>query len=173
LRITSTDPTVLAVWGEPSDVSSPRGNFRPSIEATDAPHSPPLPTDYTFFTPFPNPFRGILNFEFALPEESSVNLWIVRARWVGDANTDIVSLSGGAIDAPSTVAVRELLRNQVLEPGYQAIQWDAVDDRGNHVTPGFYRVYLRTGGYLLWHDVLLYRSLDELPPALRDFLSKL
>ena len=169
IRITSVNgPEQIAVWGTPSDPESwfPGTIYFPDDSLVDTVEPGEIPRDFGFTNPFPNPSNGSMMLVFALPMASTVNLWVVRARWVGSENSDWASIAGGTMPAPANGAIRTLLRNDSLFAGTYSYTWDGLDDRGTPVPGGFYRVYFRVREYTSWHDILIARSPYDLPPGL-------
>ena len=94
-------------------------------------------------------------------------MWVVRARLVGE-RVDEVGVNGGAVVMTSrTLPVVELFHNDSLYAGYYQHNWDCRNRNGQPVPAGFYRVYFKVGSFLTWHDIFIYRSLNDLPPGLR------
>jgi hypothetical protein len=166
LRVTGpSGPQEIAIWGVLSDPVTIRPFY------TGGGHGGGLPAYFDFATPYPNPHDGFATMKFALPKESLLNLWIVRARWIGTTNPDLLSIGGGTVPAPNNGAVRTLLRSIRQFAGYHLVTWDGRDDNGEPVRAGFYRVYFQTNEFTSWRDMLLYRSWEDLPSDLRSILS--
>lgn len=119
-----------------------------------------------FFTAFPNPFHGSTSLHFSLPIESNVKLTIVRARLKGAGNNDIYSIGGGLFQVNSSSQAIELI-NEGHKPGIYSIRWNGTDKSGKPVPAGFYRAYLQIGNNLIWRDLLVSQSKDDLPEELR------
>jgi hypothetical protein len=173
LRITGpAGPVQIAVWGVPSDPASNGSTYSGGTGDVDSVEPGPIPNRFDFYNTYPNPSDGSLAIAFALPRQSAVNLWIVRARWSGNVNTDVVSIGGSTIPAPNNGAIRTFLHSYELSAGsYRAI-WDGRNDNGEPVSGGFYRVYFQADGFTSWRDILLYRSLEEIPGDLRSILHR-
>ena len=173
LRITGpAGPEQIAVWGVPSDPVAVGVLYAGGGERADSVIPGWIPGGFAFYNAYPNPAEGALALRFALPRRSSVDLWVVRARWIGSPNSDPVSLSGATIPAPANGAIRTLLHGVEREAGSYLFIWDGRDDDGGAASSGFYRVYLRADQFVSWRDVLLYHSPDELPGDLRNILHR-
>jgi hypothetical protein len=106
-----------------------------------------------------------------IPKQTNVDLWIVRARWIEENNSDVLN-SGGAIAVTSQrIAERELMRNHTLSAGNYMVQWDGRNKNGDLSSGGFYRIYFRANDVTYWHDVFLYREgFKNLPAGLSQYL---
>ncbi|HTY58185.1 MAG TPA: hypothetical protein VMF59_05180 [Bacteroidota bacterium] len=144
----------LAVWGEPSDINMPSGN-------------PPAASPFELDNPYPNPMDAGTTLEFTLPRQSTVSMWVVRARGVASDNTGYFNVGGGSMYSFPTV-VRKLASGKALPAGRFAVNWDSRDENGSDVPTGFYRVYFQAGDFAAFHDILLARSPYDLPPGLRN-----
>jgi hypothetical protein len=72
--------------------------------------------------------------------------------------------------SPSMQRVATLVSAQ-LEAGSHTIHWSPSDDAGRPLTTGVYRVIIELDReWLAWHDVLVYRSQEELPADLRAYV---
>ena len=76
------------------------------------------------FAPAPNPFTHTSTIPFVLPTTAPVRV-------------EILDLTGGL--------VRRLV-DGVLAPGYHAIAWDGITDRGDRARSGLYLAHVRSGG---------------------------
>jgi hypothetical protein len=165
LRVTGpSGPTEIAVWGVLSDPVA----IIPFNSGGG--HGGGLPTYLNFSTPYPNPHDGNASMKFSLPRDSRVSLWIVRARWIGTPNPDLTSFGGGTVPAPNNGAIRTLFHNIMLPAGYHVMTWDGRDDHGELAEGGFYRIYFQANEFTSWRDMLLYRSLEDIPNDLRSIL---
>jgi hypothetical protein len=102
-------------------------------------------------------------------QQSTVSLWVVRARPSGTEISDLVDYGGGGVYTPLAVVVKKLVASESLQTGHYGVSWDTRDDNGELVAKGFYRIYFQAGDYSSFRDVLIYRSLEDLPASLRKF----
>jgi hypothetical protein len=171
-------PEVIAVWRSPSDPVARSIGYHTDPEGAAAQNESPslckvqpiVPRDTKFSNPYPNPFFDTCALSFALPKRTLVDLWIVRARWIEEGTDDLGSVSGASIVSVKKNVGKEFFRQRLLEAGYYQIQWDGCDQSGNVAPAGFYRIYFRANDDLYWHDVLLYRNVNDLPGDLRELM---
>ena len=90
---------------------------------TDAP-GPRLPQQLSFGSPFPNPARGQVNFELALPKSAEVRLYVYDAR-------------GRSVGVPY---------NETLEAGWHKLRWGGHGH--GHIRSGVYFARLLVDGEL-------------------------
>jgi len=180
--ITSSSPDPIGVWGNPADGSGALSAGYPSfdlnsgdavdtfsiLKQTNVAPVPPHGLPLNLFNPYPNPadaYGGCV-INFSIPVTSYVELYVVPARWYGDVGNDINSSAGAITVAPKRTAIAILVRT-VKAGGIYACQWSALDQKGNPLPSGFYRIYLHVGDTVIWHDVLLYDKITDLPMSLR------
>jgi len=82
-------------------------------------NTPKVPTAFTLFPAYPNPFNPVTNIQFSVPEKNDVNI-------------SIYDVQGRLI---------ETLLDKNLNPGNHSVQWNA-----NGVTSGVYFVSFEEGG---------------------------
>ncbi len=185
IYVTTIDPTVIATWGNPSSSLTPMGSpsftfgtpggdgkrflYKLSNPSDTVVIVDPVPLHTELFLPYPNPCPGAAAITFEIPRAATVNLWIVRARWVGDPPEDVSNVGGGTVITPQVAAVANLILNRTLAAGIYRSIWSGQTDDGKYVPPGFYRVYLKVEGDLMWADIFLYREMVDLPPDLRKY----
>jgi len=175
IRITTpAGPSVVAVWGNPSDPMDPvvRYGYPADSPDTAAPVEGQIPDGYACSAWYPNPSDGSTVAEFAVPKSSLVDLWIVRARWWETPDTDPVPVLGSTVPVPVNLAVRTVIRHVVMPAGSYRFTWEGRDDNGDPVPSGFYRLYLKAGTYSTWRDMFLYRSLNDIPSGLRSIIHR-
>lgn len=131
------------------------------------PHSPNRDneTSYYLSTPYPNPSSGSIRLYYAIGIEGKVSLWLVQAKLPEDDYTNFQNTLGGGF-VYSNYKV-ELLREESVRPGYYEYIFDWTDEDGKSLPAGFYRVYYGVDGHLFWCDVLLAKTINDLPPDLR------
>jgi len=177
----STCPEPIGVLGNPSDGSSATSVGYPTFSVNSgnkidsvtvlkrvsavSPVSV-IPTVVKLDNPYPNPFVGSCVIDFSLPVQSFVELYVVPARWVGENSNDINSSAGAVTAAPKRTAIAILVRGQ-KSAGMYSCHWNTYYQNRNHLPAGFYRIYLRVGDTVCWHDVLLYNETTDLPVGLR------
>jgi len=194
IYVTTIDPTVIAVWGhpvtpqsqKPGPVNVPDGYYS-SIHSGQAvngscdttlrmisldrlSHMMPIdgvPRDTWMAAPYPNPFAGSVAVTLSISRETTVSLWVVRARWIGDVNNDVTSSGGAVVISPQVVAIAELILRTTLSAGYYRAIWNGKDMDGQNAPAGFYRIYFQGGESISWYDVLLYREFRDLPGDLQ------
>ena len=125
---------------------------------------------FTFLHPYPNPFSGSVQSGYQLLYNSTVDLWIVKARYINDHASDETNEGGATTISPTRTTIKTIFHNEPKTVGVHAFVWDGTDDGGNLVQGGFYRIYLRTNGWTSFHDVLIVRQLSDIPPSWRKIL---
>ncbi|HUI29659.1 MAG TPA: hypothetical protein VLX91_05545 [Candidatus Acidoferrales bacterium] len=166
----SSGPTPIAVWGNPSDGSGSGSGgfgFNGGINERSDSIVAGIPRYFVFHIPYPNPAPGVTEFVFDLPIQSVVDLWIVKARWVGEQSSDETLEGSATTITPERNTVKIFLRSNLMYAGQHTETWSGTDDNGRPVPAGFYRVYWRVNGFLAFHDIFLYRQLSDLPIDLR------
>ncbi len=118
--------------------------------------------------PYPNPTGGRITIPFAVPKTSVIDIWVVPAILAGQEAPNVVKSQTASFLAPGGLAIRELIRGRVSEAGHYEWSWDGLDSNGNEAPGGFYRIYIRAGDYLFWNDILMVRSILDVPPELRS-----
>jgi len=185
IYITSANgPDPIGVWGNPSDGSSTISVGYPvfsinSVKSMDTilvlkrdsvvHQVSVIPTAVKLNNPYPNPadvYGGCI-ISYSLPLTSSVELYVVPARWYNDNNNDVNSSAGAITAAPKRTAIAVLVRTKQAA-GMYSCHWLDRDQNGNPLPAGFYRIYLRVGENVSWHDVFLYNELTDLPIGLRN-----
>ncbi|GEM_PF-2233515 len=86
----------------------------------------PVPTEYTLFNNYPNPFNPTTHLRFQLPERQTVKM-------------AIYDLTGSL--------VKVLINNQNFDAGEHVVSWDATDRFGNKVSSGMYIYRFVAGKY--------------------------
>jgi hypothetical protein len=175
IYITDVDPTPIGVWGNPSDGSGTTGAAYPAFSinsgnSTDSNCSlqrisdaaKVAPTLENLYNPYPNPFEGPCVIDFSLSRKSDVVLYVVPARWIDEKNNDIHSSAGAVTATPQRTAIALIAHTQLAAGSYHYL-WNSWDQNGNLFPPGFYRIYLRVGDSIYWHDVFLYNETTSLP----------
>ena len=118
-------------------------------------------------TPYPNPTSGSNSIRFSLPIRAVVSLTLVKARLPEHQADGPETASGGVFVSSGSKPAVVLLDNEVKEAGYYEVEWSGKNNEGEDVPAGFYRVYLEADGHVLWCDILLARSINDLPAELR------
>ena len=85
-----------------------------------------VPSMYELRQNYPNPFNPSTTIEFFVKTQSFVQL-------------DIYNILGHKVRA---------LVNEPLEPGWQTVQWDGLDDIGDRAASGIYFYQLKIGDYM-------------------------
>jgi len=91
------------------------------------------PVKFTLHQNYPNPFNPITTIQYDLPEASNVQIVIY-------------DLLGRQVKS---------LVNQVEEPGYKQVIWDATNSQGLPVGAGVYFYQIKAGGYIQTRKMLL------------------
>ncbi len=123
--------------------------------------------EFSFSVPVPNPSNEKVVISFNNPSATRIKIFVVRAYLSGVETKDANTIGGGAISKSDHVVVSTLSEN-VMQAGHFSILYNWTDDKKNPLPAGFYRIYLIRGNKVYWHDALLTRSLDDLPPSLRE-----
>jgi hypothetical protein len=123
---------------------------------------------YFFPTPYPNPIKSSTSFRYAIPKESDVKIWIVPAILSTAIDKQYKQHSNALLNTPPYAIIKPLI-DERKKAGIYIFYWDTKDAYGNFVPGGFYRVYLKAGTSLLWQDILIVRSYDDLPWDLQYF----
>ena len=121
-------PEVLAVWGNPSG----RSFCKPSIG------------DYT-------------NIGFAIPEQNVVKVWVVPARLPQQESKEVLNEMNAQFEVLNRLSVNTLL-NEVMNVGSYGLEYHFTDSQGGLLPEGFYRIYVQSGDWLKWCDVLNFRN---------------
>jgi hypothetical protein len=168
IRVTSPDgPRQIMEWGTPltpniEDV--PGGGGGPGIPVQ---HS----TDFTVTNPFPNPASSTVTFSFPLGLQSEVRIWVEQIEPAGTFGGHSSNRIGSVVSTPRTRFVKSILDDAtILEPGQHSVEF-ALADSNAAMPPGFYRIFIATPGGSAWRDIIVYRSLADLPGSLRDVVS--
>jgi hypothetical protein len=125
-------------------------------------------TSYYLSTPYPNPANGSIRLYYALGIHAKVSLWLVRAKLPEDDYSNFRNSFGGVFVASNYKIV--LLKDEPVRPGIYEYIFDWTDEDGKSLPAGFYRVYYEADGHLFWCDVLLARTISDLPPDLRGIV---
>ncbi|HVP06267.1 MAG TPA: hypothetical protein VMS71_00390 [Candidatus Acidoferrum sp.] len=129
---------------------------------------------------YPSPVRSFIssNFRFAVPEQSRVWMWAVRALGPADIEAQIKNAVGATYVVPGGAPCKVFLQDSVFTAGYHEVVWDAkVDGVGLPLPTGFYRVYIYAkGSSRVWEstiDFILWMGEDchLIPSELRPYLN--
>lgn len=158
LHVTSEDGRVLRTWNTPADpLDSPRsggGLGGPAI------------TKLTFDNPFPNPASGGLNIGFSLPAPGTVTVRAAREPRAGESGTAMTTFYGNAQAAKGLILARTI-GDGTFGAGSYTYRWNFLGDTTQVAPAGYYRIFVQSEDTLLWHDVFLFRTPDDLPQGLR------
>jgi len=94
----------------------------------------PMPRAYSF-TISPNPFVRAMHIQYALPEQTTVNV-------------KVYDVTGAKV---------KTLIDDVQDPGYYSVGWQGEDDRGRTLAAGVYFVTVRANQYSSKHKVVFVR----------------
>ena len=170
---TTRGPEVIGVWGSPADY------FSTSTSAASVPadiavdHSVrierftpigTIPKNVLYSVPYPNPTNGSQTITIAFPMKDAVSAWVVPARFADAPDNDVSSYAGATVLSPVRQTVKVLV-NDVLNAGEYSITFNPYP-----LPAGFYRIYVKIGETLMWHDILYYHDPSELPAGLKQFL---
>jgi hypothetical protein len=171
----STGPEAIGKWGNPTDgystidVAYPIFSINSNSSADSISDlkkvstvSTVVPIGLKLNNPYPNPFIGTCAINFSIPTQSNVVIYIVPARWFDENSNDVNSSIGAVTAAPKRTAIA-ILTQRELTAGSYSLQWRSSDQNGNPLSSGFYRIYLRVGDTVCWHDVYLYDARTYLP----------
>ncbi len=102
---------------------------------------------------YPNPSNGECMIDFNMFQAGKCRIWIENAYPSDFLNP----LLGNYFDIPENKVRNEvrLLCDQNFSKGIHNVVWRAIDNYGNTVSEGFYRVYLQTGGEIHFADILI------------------
>lgn len=100
---------------------------------------------------------GMTNIRFSLPNNTNVRVWIVPARLPEQKSRDVLQSLNGHFTIASGQAIAVLM-NEVKQAGSYQIEYHFRDSNGNLLPEGFYRIYIESGGWLRWCDVLNFRN---------------
>jgi hypothetical protein len=168
IRVTAAEsPKQIAVWGNPgyADPNAPSGSIIKLLGDTVKPL--PGATGFEMDNPYPNPAKGSLTIRFSLPVAKRTRIWVTTAQLQG--SLDITSFAGAITPSPESRSITTLL-DDVREAGNWELEWQFLDNKGNRVLPGFYRIYLQYDDKILSRDVLVYANELELPSTLRELM---
>lgn len=158
---TEISPAPIGIWRNPH---LPRSIYY-------APVNPDsnilLPYDMQLNIPYPNPTSSSITILYTLPIRTEVSITLVKARLPEERVDGPASLSGGVFISSYKKPAIILLDKVEQEPGHYSVVWSGKNNKGENAPGGFYRVYFNADGNLLWCDVLLARSISDLPPELR------
>ena len=165
LIITNDDPTAIKVWRNPQfpadKIYCEENNH---FFYYKNPSSSRIPCLMNLYYPFPNPSSESVNLEFSLPIKTKVTIWVVKARLPEAGEKDFEETSGGNFIASANKVIAKLIDDE-LNAGYYKAKWDC-----SEVPSGFYRVYFKADSHLFWKDILLARSINDMPNDLRQLL---
>jgi hypothetical protein len=155
------DPTPYGIWRNPHTPGSiyygPGGNDSNAV----------TPYYMALDTPYPNPTSASNSIRFAVSNRTEVSLTLVKARLPEDEADSPETSSGGVFVSSGRNPAVTLLDKKLTEAGYYEVDWSGKNDKGEDVPAGFYRVYLEADGHVLWCDILLARTINDLPAGLR------
>jgi hypothetical protein len=127
--------TTVKYYIEAYDLANPANVARDPASAPDSTYefiatgvkesTKPLPKEFALERIFPNPSRGIVNIEFALPKDSKVEI-------------KIYDVAGKKV---------KTLVSEVVKAGIQTVKWDGRDDTGRRVSMGVYFAVMKAEKY--------------------------
>ncbi len=120
-------------------------------------------TGYRFENPYPNP-ASTVNITFSVPASGSVTVRAAREPRSGESGTPISTLVGN-IPAAKGLILSAVPLDAMLATGMHTISWRFSEDATQ--PSAYYRIFVSVRDTVLWHDVFMYRSPNELPEDLR------
>jgi hypothetical protein len=157
-------PETIGIWRKPH---LPNGEYHYCVNCYDNIEIEiPGPLNIRLETPYPNPTDSLTTIHFTLSLDTRVSLWLVRARLPEDDHDNIIrnSSSGAFVSANNKI---ELLNDIQFATGVYQVQFHWEDIEGKKLPGGFYRVYFKADGHILWCDVLFASDESDIPIDLR------
>jgi len=96
-----------------------------------------IPASFSLSNNYPNPFNPSTSITYTIPERRS-----------GHVSLKIYDLRGALVTT---------LVDQVSEPGYHSVLWDATDNAGHMVSSGVYIYRLKAGEFTKSNKMMLMR----------------
>lgn len=153
LRFMDRSGSIILDWGTPNN------NIK-SISAK---------CGQIYLSVFPNPAVGIFSIRHTAYDCDAVtDIWVTSARLSTDQTPEQLNFANANLARPGGFLIKTLAKHESLQKGI--ITWDSTDDRGNKVPSGFYRIYVRIDGKLLWQDILLARKSEDIPIFIKKML---
>jgi len=170
IYVTSEWGELYSVWGNPktsrTGTSKEKNIFSSDEEEVGAPVS------FELNVPYPNPFIGSSTVQFRLPVASSVTLWY---------ETAYLSQTENVLPNQSRVERRFrrvfLVKDSKKAAGTHSVQLgtllnndNELDDNGERIAPGFYRVFIQAGSFTAFHDIYIGGIGYKPPIGLEEYL---
>lgn len=95
--------------------------------------------------------------QFGNPYETNVKVWVVPARLPEQSSQEVLKHFNGYFNNASGLSVA-ILMNESRSAGNHSIEYDFKDSKGNQLPEGFYRIYIDSGNWFRWCDVLNFRN---------------
>lgn len=95
-----------------------------------------LPKSFVLHPAFPNPFNPVTTIRFDIP--------FVKTH--GNASLQVYNITGRLV---------ETLVDEILEPGYHSVQWNATDNFGKPISAGIYLYQIHAGDFVQTKKMVL------------------
>ena len=92
-----------------------------------------VPTSFTLFPAYPNPFNPVITLRYDLPEQTTVNI-------------RIYDMLGRQVKS---------LINQTQEAGFKSVIWNSTNDYGKPVGAGVYLYQIQAGKFVQTKKIVL------------------
>lgn len=166
IYITNETGETVGVWGNPSSTIQAVGKRTNSDNADEELNE--LPQSFSMGVPYPNPFKYSARVRFSLPQATRVNLWYETA-YLPETQNPLPNQS-----SQRPFQRFYLVENFALNAGVHEVHFDtSLNEEGEdeeRISPGFYRMYLQTGSFVVTHDFYVIGERNQAPIGLRDYI---
>jgi hypothetical protein len=170
IYITSEGGELYSVWGNPR--TSRIGTSKEKSIVFNDEEITSLPPNFELNIPYPNPFVASATVQFQIPVASLVNVWYETA-YMPQSNTPLPNQSKIEREFRRVY----LIKKQNMAAGVHTVQLatlinsdDEFDENGEHIPPGFYRVFFQAGSFTAYHDIYIGGQGVTPPAGLRKYL---
>jgi len=164
IYITSEASELLGVWGNPSSYHNGAKRSK-DPEITDEEEHVPL--YFSFEVPYPNPFLPTAMVQFQIPESVKVSIWYESA-YLPDSESPLPNQNRTARPFKKVYVLEEVLK----KAGAHVVTLSTRSgENGEEILAptGFYRVFMKAGDFVAYHDIYVRGDRSEAPIGLRDY----
>ncbi|XWN37768.1 MAG: hypothetical protein ROO71_02345 [Balneola sp.] len=165
IYITSETSQLIDVWGNPrSYYNGAEKNKDPDVSDEEEVADPGF---YSLEVPYPNPFVPSAMVQFQLPETAIVSIWYETA-YLPESRFPLPNKNRTPRTFRKVFLIDEVQKNS----GAHVVNLSTtIGENGEeiNVPAGFYRVFMKAGDFVAFHDVYVKGAKSEAPVGLRDY----
>jgi hypothetical protein len=149
-------PEVIHIWGNPT--------------LSKSESDPDFPI--RIGNPFPNPHNVSMTIYYEVKRTCKLKVYLVSAHLPG--TDDRLSLWANAVTYQgNSRSYATMLMEGVQREGTYSIMWSPYSEENEYLPAGFYRIYIESGGKIVWRDSFLMHMPHDMPASMAEKYSGL